>query len=55
MKYDMIAFKYLEPFFLSMARNKKAMYTWVCGSGTGQNGSGMTSKYEESYVGLLRH
>lgn len=44
MKYDMTAIKYLEPSFLPMARNGKNYVCPVCGSGTGQNGSGMTSK-----------
>lgn len=44
MKYDMTAIKYLEPSFLPMARNGKSYICPVCGSGTGQNGSGMTSK-----------
>lgn len=44
MKYDMTAIKFLEPSFLPMARNGKSYVCPVCGSGTGQNGSGMTSK-----------
>lgn len=44
MKYDMTAIKYLEPSFLPIARNRKSYVCPVCGSGTGQNGSGMTSK-----------
>lgn len=44
MKYDMTAIKYLEPSFLPMARNGKSYVCPVCGSGTGKNGSGMTSR-----------
>lgn len=44
MKYDMTAIRYMEPTFLPMARNRKSYVCPVCGSGTGQNGSGMTSK-----------
>lgn len=44
MKYDMTAVKYLEPSFLPMARNGKSYVCPVCGSGTGPNGSGMTSR-----------
>ncbi len=44
MKYDMTAIKYLEPSFLPLAKNRKSYVCPVCGSGTGQNGSGMTSK-----------
>jgi len=44
MKYDMTAIKYLEPSFLPLAKNRKSYVCPVCSSGTGQNGSGMTSK-----------
>lgn len=44
MKYDMTAIKYLEPSFLPLAKNRKSYVCPVCGSGTGQNGSGITSK-----------
>lgn len=44
MKYDMTAIRYMEPTFLPMARNRKSYVCPVCGSGTGQTGSGMTSK-----------
>ncbi|MDO5785047.1 MAG: hypothetical protein Q4P20_08280 [Eubacteriales bacterium] len=44
MKYDMTAIKYLEPSFLPLAKNRKSYVCPVCGSGTGQKGSGMTSK-----------
>lgn len=44
MKYDMTAIKYLEPSFLPLAKNRKSYICPVCGSGSGQNGSGMTSR-----------
>ena len=47
MKYDMTAIKYLEPSFLPLAKNRKSYTCPVCGSGTGPNGSGMTSKNGE--------
>ena len=47
MKYDMTAIKYLEPSFLPLAKNRKSYACPVCGSGTGPNGSGMTSKNGE--------
>ena len=40
----MTAIKYLEPSFLPLAKNRRSYVCPVCGSGTGQNGSGMTSK-----------
>ena len=43
-KYDMTAIRYLEPGFLPLARNRKSYICPNCGSGSGKNGSGMTSR-----------
>lgn len=47
MRYDMTPIKYLEPGFLPMARNRKSYICPNCGSGSGKNGSGMTSRDNE--------
>lgn len=44
MRYDLTPIKYLEPAFLPMARNRKSYICPNCGSGSGKNGSGMTSR-----------
>lgn len=44
MRYDMTPIKYLEPGFLPLARNRKSYICPNCGSGSGKNGSGMTSR-----------
>ena len=43
-KYDMTAIRCLEPGFLPLARNRKSYICPNCGSGSGKNGSGMTSR-----------
>lgn len=49
-KYDMTPVKYLEPTFLPLARNRKSYVCPVCGSGSGRNGSGMTSRNGEYWT-----
>ena len=49
-KYDLTPVRYLEPTFLPLARNRKSYVCPVCGSGTGHNGSGMTSRDGEYWT-----